>query len=52
MIESITYDNRKLIFIDELPWLDTPKSGFITAFEGFWNTWACSSKKVNTEKQE
>ncbi|MCF0229950.1 MAG: ATP-binding protein [Parasporobacterium sp.] len=37
---------RQLIFIDELPWLDTPKSGFITAFEGFWNTWACSRKNV------
>ena len=26
---------RQVIFIDELPWLDTPKSGFITALEGF-----------------
>ena len=32
---------RQVVFIDELPWLDTPRSGFITAFEGFWNTWAC-----------
>ena len=38
--------SRQLIFIDELPWLDTPKSGFITAFEGFWNTWACSRKNL------
>ncbi|MCF0133180.1 MAG: ATP-binding protein [Blautia sp.] len=37
---------RQLIFIDELPWLDTPKSGFMTAFEGFWNTWACSRKNL------
>ncbi len=29
-----------VIFIDELPWLDTPKSGFIKAFELFWNSWA------------
>lgn len=34
--------SRQVVFIDELPWLDTPKSGFITAFEGFWNTWACT----------
>ena len=33
--------SRQVIFLDELPWLDTPRSGFITAFEGFWNTWAC-----------
>lgn len=33
--------SRQIIFLDELPWMDTPKSGFITAFEGFWNSWAC-----------
>lgn len=38
-LQSIDDGSRQLIFIDELPWLDTPKSGFITAFEGFWNTW-------------
>lgn len=32
---------RQVVFLDELPWMDTPRSGFITAFEGFWNTWAC-----------
>lgn len=31
---------RKVIFIDELPWLDTPKSDFISALEHFWNAWA------------
>ena len=38
--------SRQLIFIDELPWLDTPRSGFIRAFEGFWNTWACHRKNI------
>lgn len=33
--------SRMLVFLDELPWMDTQRSGFITAFEGFWNTWAC-----------
>ena len=32
---------RQVVFFDELPWLDTPRSGFMTAFEGFWNTWGC-----------
>ncbi len=32
---------RQVVFLDELPWMDTPKSGFVTAFEGFWNNWAC-----------
>lgn len=30
----------KIIFIDELPWLDTPKSRFLGALEHFWNNWA------------
>ncbi|MEE3447214.1 MAG: ATP-binding protein [Bacteroidales bacterium] len=30
---------RLTVFIDELPWLDTPRSGFVTAFENFWNGW-------------
>lgn len=34
--------SRQVVFLDELPWMDTPKSGFITAFESFWNGWACS----------
>lgn len=45
-LQEIDNGERQLIFIDELPWLDTPKSGFITAFEGFWNTWACSRKNI------
>lgn len=37
---------RLLIFFDEIQWLDTPKSGFMTAFEGFWNGWACHRHNV------
>ncbi|MCQ2395818.1 MAG: ATP-binding protein [Kiritimatiellae bacterium] len=33
-------DERKVVFLDELPWMDTPKSGFISALEHFWNGWA------------
>ena len=28
---------KQVVFIDEMPWLDTPKSGFIPALEFFWN---------------
>lgn len=30
---------RMVIFFDELPWMDTPRSKFISAFENFWNGW-------------
>ena len=39
LLEKKGGDQRQVVFIDELPWLDTPRSGFITAFEGFWNNW-------------
>jgi len=29
---------KSILFIDELPWLDTPKSRFISALEYFWNS--------------
>lgn len=28
---------KQVVFIDEMPWLDTPKSGFIPALDFFWN---------------
>ncbi len=33
-------DKRRVVFIDELPWFDTPRSNFISAIELFWNQWA------------
>ena len=39
LLENTDTGKRQVVFIDELPWLDTPRSGFITAFEGFWNNW-------------
>ncbi len=37
---------KKIVFIDEMPWLDTPRSNFITALEGFWNGWASARKDI------
>ena len=38
--------SRKVIFFDELPWLSSPKSGFLEAFSWFWNSWAVDRKVV------
>ncbi|MEP7110757.1 MAG: ATP-binding protein [Ferruginibacter sp.] len=35
---------RKVIFFDEFPWINTPRSGFMQAFENFWNMWASRQK--------
>jgi len=45
-LRSIKTKGRKAIFIDELPWLDNAKSGFLSAFEYFWNTFASSQKDI------
>ena len=39
---------RKIVFIDEMPWLDTPRSNFVSALENFWNGWAARRKDVVT----
>ena len=45
-LQKIDDGSRQLVFIDELPWLDTPRSGFLRAFEGFWNNWGCHRKNL------
>jgi AAA+ ATPase superfamily predicted ATPase len=39
-LERSRKKSKKVIFIDELPWLDTHKSNFLSALEWFWNNWA------------
>ncbi len=41
-----TREEKKVIFIDEIPWLDTPRSGFLSALEYFWNSFASARKDV------
>ncbi|GHT59050.1 hypothetical protein AGMMS50239_04830 [Bacteroidia bacterium] len=39
-------NRRKVLFFDEIPWMDTHRSGFLTALEHFWNGWASSQKDI------
>lgn len=39
-LESLPEDRKKVIFIDEMPWIDTQRSTFVSALENFWNGWA------------
>jgi len=45
-LEKTKTSKRKIIFIDEAPWLDTHKSGFMLALEHFWNGWASGRSDV------
>ena len=37
---------KKILFIDEMPWMDKPNANFIPALENFWNAWASARKDV------
>jgi len=37
---------KKIIFLDELSWMDTPRSDLLMALESFWNGWAGGRKDV------
>ena len=39
-LESLPSDRKKVIFIDEMPWMDSKRSNFVSALENFWNGWA------------
>lgn len=39
-------DQRQVVFIDELPWMDTPRSGFLAALEHFWNGWGAGQTRL------
>ena len=38
--------SKKVLFFDELPWLDTPKSNFLQALDLFWNSWATNRRDI------
>lgn len=37
---------KHVIFLDELPWLDTARSKFCPALEHFWNSWASKRRDL------
>ena len=39
-------EKRKVVFLDELSWMDTRNSDLIPALENFWNGWASARRDV------
>ena len=37
---------RKVIFLDECPWMDTPRSDFLGALDHFWNGWCTMRRDI------
>ena len=46
VLEPLLNETKKVFFLDEMPWFDTHKSGFLSAFDHFWNTWASKQKNL------
>ena len=46
LIQQHPGEERLVLFIDEMPWLDTPRAGFMSALEHFWNRYASGRHKL------
>ncbi len=44
-LEEQKYAQKMVVFLDELPWFDSRKSGFIRALGFFWNSW-CTDQNI------
>lgn len=45
-LEEQVTTTKKVVFLDELPWLSTHKSGFLSGLSYFWNSWAVKKNIV------
>ena len=45
-VQKYVFRRQMVIFIDELPWMDTAKSNFMLSFEHFCNDWCLARKNV------
>lgn len=45
-LSSLPKKQKKVIFFDEMPWIDTHASHFVKALEYFWNAWAAQRDDI------
>ena len=45
-LDQLNKDEKQIVFMDEMPWMDTQKSGFLAAFEWFWNDWGSAQDNL------
>jgi len=46
LIEASQKKEKKVIFLDEVPWMSTPRSGFLSALDHFWNRHGSMRKDI------
>ena len=45
-LEELNLSEKMVVFLDELPWLGSKRSGFIKGLSWFWNSWAVNQNIV------
>ncbi len=45
-LKEIRGQKKYVIFLDELPWFDTARSGFMAALANFWNVWGVKNPRL------
>lgn len=45
-LSALPNNRRKVVFIDEMPWIDSRRSDFVSALENFWNGWASAQYNI------
>jgi AAA+ ATPase superfamily predicted ATPase len=45
-LKTLDFSERKVVFLDELSWMSTHRSGFLRALGFFWNSWAVDKNIV------
>ncbi len=45
-LDTFTDSKKRIVFFDEMPWLDNQKSGFLEAFEYFWNSYGAAKNNL------
>ena len=46
LLKRSTGVGKHIVFLDELPWFDTPRSGFVAGLEYFWNSYASARDDI------
>ena len=46
LLEANQSKGKRVVFIDEMPWIDTRGSNLIAALEHFWNDWAVTQNDM------
>lgn len=46
LLEKTKSTGKQVVFIDELPWMDSRGSNLVPALENFWNDWGCTQSNL------